>query len=113
MYPIQIVLIVALVFSIILLFLIPQKRILGRIFFLMQFLVGLIFVLFPDLSSKAGEILGVGRGTDLILYFLVVIFYISVLLFMGKLRQIERRQTEILRELTLLKQAQEDTHDEN
>ena len=107
MHPIQIVLLAGILFSIIMLFCGPKKQILGRLFFLVQFLVGIVFVLFPDISTRVGRRLGVGRGTDLILYFMVILFYVSTMLFIRKLREIERRQTEILREITLLKDKHE------
>ncbi len=66
-----------------------------------QFAVGALFVVFPDLSTRVAQCIGVGRGTDLLLYFLIVLFYMTVLLFIAAIRRIEQRQTAILRQLAI------------
>ena len=87
--------------SLLMVFLMMKGRIAGRLFFIAQFVVGAVFVLFPDLASQLGALLGVGRGTDLVLYFLVVLFYMTVLFFIAAMRRFGRRQTLILRHLAL------------
>ena len=98
---IQLIILFFLVFSFLMVLLVMKGHLAGRLFFIVQFIVGALFVVFPDLSSQIGSVLGVGRGTDLVLYFLVVLFYMTVLLFIAAMRRIERRQTIILRQLAL------------
>ena len=101
MLPIQIMLVVFLVVSLALAFLVLKQRLFGRLFFAAQFIVGAIFVIVPDLSTKAASFLGIGRGTDLLLYFLIVLFYATVLFFIAKLRRMERDGTAIVRALSI------------
>ncbi|MBR4221741.1 MAG: DUF2304 domain-containing protein, partial [Victivallales bacterium] len=98
---IQLIILLFLAFSFLMVLLVMKGHLAGRLFFIVQFIVGALFVVFPDLSSQIGKLLGVGRGTDLVLYFLVVLFYMTVLLFIAAMRRLERRQTIILRQLAL------------
>ena len=98
---IQLIILLFLAFSFLMVLLVMKGHLAGRLFFIVQFIVGAVFVVFPDLSSQIGKLLGVGRGTDLVLYFLVVLFYMTVLLFIAAMRRLERRQTIILRQLAL------------
>lgn len=82
-------------------FLVMKRHFAGRLFFILQFAVGMIFVLFPEISTKLAKLVGVGRGTDLLLYFLIVLFYMTVLVFIAAIRRIEKRQTIIIRQLAI------------
>ena len=109
---IQLIILLFLAFSFLMVLLVMKGHLAGRLFFIVQFIVGAAFVVFPDLSSQIGKLLGVGRGTDLVLYFLVVLFYMTVLLFIAAMRRLERRQTIILRQLAL-QNAIDNTHAHN
>ena len=71
MLPIQIFILLLLAFSLLLSILVLRNRVFGRLFFGVQFFVGVIFVLVPDLSQRLAVLLGVGRGTDFLLYMLI------------------------------------------
>ncbi|MDD3696250.1 MAG: DUF2304 domain-containing protein [Lentisphaeria bacterium] len=101
MNRIQVVLIAGFLFATLLCFLANKNRFLTRLFFLAQFLLALALVLWPQLAQSAAEFLGVGRGTDLILYLLVVYVYIGSVLILGKFRQLERQATELSRQIAL------------
>ena len=81
--------------------LVIRRNVIGRLFFMAQFVVGALFVIFPDLSTKVAHCIGVGRGTDLLLYFLIVLFYMTVLFFIAAIRRIEQRQTAIFRQMAI------------
>jgi len=98
---IQLIILCFLLLSFTMVFLVIKRHALGRIFFMAQFVVGALFVVFPDLSTRVAQCIGVGRGTDLLLYFLIVLFYMTVLLFIAAIRRIEQRQTAILRQLAI------------
>lgn len=68
---------------------------LRRIFGLALLGVAIIAVVFPDTVTTVAEKIGVGRGTDLVLYVLAVV---SVLAFLGLYRRIH----ELEQRLTLL-----------
>ena len=101
MLLIQLIILLFFCFSFLMALLVMKGHLAGRLFFILQFIAGGIFVLFPDLTSQLGKLLGVGRGTDLVLYFLVVLFYMTVLFFIAALRRFERRQTIILRQIAI------------
>jgi hypothetical protein len=99
--PIQIILLAALLLSVALVLLVLKNQIVGRVFFVSQFFLGCLFVLWPDLSSRLASLLGVGRGTDLLLYFLILFVYVSSLCLVAKFRRLEKVQTEVIRAIAL------------
>ena len=58
-------------------------------------------VLRPDDVSAVARALGVGRGTDLVLYLLVVAFLLGMLQFYLRFRVVDRRFTELARTLAI------------
>ncbi len=101
MHIIQIIILASLALSFGIVFLVMKRHFAGRLFFMLQFIAGAVFVLFPELLTKVARLVGVGRGTDLLLYFLVVLFYMTVLFMIAALRRIEKRQTEIIRQIAI------------
>jgi hypothetical protein len=59
-------------------------------------------VFFPQIWTWLAHFFGVGRGTDLLLYFLVLIFIGSLANTYRRFRQIERELTALARQLALL-----------
>ncbi len=106
---IQIILIAGFLMASILCLAALKNRSIARFFFLGQFALGVVLVIFPDLSQKVADILGVGRGTDLILYLLVLYVYVGSILILGKFRQLERNLTELARQMTLANPQQSGT----
>src|SRR3954452_15354692 len=72
-------------------------RLLAALFFLLA--VG--FVMFPNSTSYVAQFLGVGRGTDLLLYLTIFAGVHSCLLLYMRSRRIERKLTELVRELAI------------
>lgn len=98
---IQVLLLCGLLLAGLLACLVLKKQLLTRLFFLGQFVLGCVWVVWPDLATQVASWVGVGRGTDLVLYFLVVFVYVGGLCVLGKFRQLERRQTLMVRELAI------------
>jgi len=98
---IQIVLLALLVISLLIAVVVMRNQIAGRLFYMAQFVVGAVFVLMPDWLSRVASWVGVGRGTDLLLYLIIMLFYITALCIIAKFRRIERTQTEIIRAMAL------------
>ncbi len=109
---IQIVLIISLLLACVISWLVLKKALFIRMFFLVQFVLGIVFVLWPDLTTELASVLGVGRGADLLLYFLVVFVYFGGLCILGKFRQLERQQTLLVRELAILKAEKQEQESE-
>ncbi len=74
-----------------------KNKIINRLLFFILFLVGIVFVLFPELSNKVAHFVGVGRGADLILYLTIILFYASFLFLYSKLKKLEAIQTTLIR----------------
>lgn len=62
-----------------------------------------VAVLAPDVVTRAANLVGVGRGTDLVLYVLVVAYLFSAVSMRQHLRETEDRIAQLVRELALLR----------
>ncbi|MDD3920352.1 MAG: DUF2304 domain-containing protein [Eubacteriales bacterium] len=100
-YPIQWILLGGIGLSLMLAVVVLKNQLLGRLFFVCQFLLGVVFVLVPDLSSRLARLVGIGRGTDLLLYLFIVFCYLGGLSILAKFRRLERNQTLLVRKLAL------------
>lgn len=100
-YPIQWILLLGIGLSLMLAVAVLKNQLLGRLFFISQFMIGIVFVLAPDLTSRLARLLGIGRGADLILYLFIVFCYLGGLSILAKFRRLERNQTLLVRKLAL------------
>lgn len=64
--------------------------------------VTVLAVIFPGAVNSVANILGVGRGTDLLLYGLIVVFIGNVLIAQRRQRNTERQITVLARQLALM-----------
>lgn len=60
-----------------------------------------VSILFPDLWNRIARLAGVGRGTDMVLYALVVAFLSYTVTSYLRFREIETRYTRLARRLAL------------
>jgi small membrane protein len=60
-----------------------------------------VSILNPDLTTRVANFVGVGRGTDLLLYLLVAVFLYVVVGFYLKFRDVERQLTVLARRLAI------------
>lgn len=102
---IQVVLIV-LFLAIALLVVLPGKtqrgKALQRLAWLLAMLLAVLAVAFPDMTTRVANLLGVGRGSDLLLYALAVAFAGYLLLTTMHRAQTERTLTQLARKVALL-----------
>jgi hypothetical protein len=98
MTAIQILLIAGLALSAIYVYLKFQSVIADAIILLLFIAAGIIFVLFPQLTTKIANKLGVGRGTDLILYVCIVFFLFVLIRMYARIRKLEQTVTKIVRD---------------
>jgi small membrane protein len=61
----------------------------------------IVAVLAPDLTTRLAHAMGIGRGTDLLLYGLVVTFIFTTAALYFRCRDIERRMVDIARAVAL------------
>jgi small membrane protein len=70
---------------------------------LVLFVVGTgVSVFFPDLLTRIANLVGIGRGTDLLLYILVIAFLGFAATTYRRNRQLENDITELSRQIALL-----------
>lgn len=64
-------------------------------------IVAVVVVIFPEITTKVAQFLGVGRGTDLLLYGLVVVVLYNMLMQAKQRNAAERRLTKLAREVAI------------
>lgn len=76
-------------------------KVLWRAYVVLVVLAAGVSVVYPDGLTRIAELVGVGRGADLLLYVLVVTFMLVSVVLFRRLAVLERRYTELARELAL------------
>lgn len=72
-----------------------------RILLLLTTLAGIVAIAFPELVNQVANLVGVGRGTDLVLYVLVVVFIGNSVTTSIRHRQLEREVTRLARTVAI------------
>ncbi|MET0782111.1 MAG: DUF2304 domain-containing protein [Microbacterium sp.] len=72
-----------------------------RVLLLLTAMAGIVAIAFPQLVNSLANLLGVGRGTDLILYVLVVVFIGTSISNSIRHRHLEREVTKLARNVAL------------
>lgn len=75
--------------------------------------VTILAVIFPSAVNDVAHVLGVGRGTDLLLYGLIVVFIGNSILMQRRHRNTERQITHLARQLAILQAPQLDVAGED
>lgn len=68
-----------------------------RLVYLALVSVGIVFVLYPGLSTRVANLVGIGRGADLILYIFVIFTLFHHVNNASRLRAMERQMTTLAR----------------
>lgn len=84
-----------------------RNRILGLLAFGISFL-GIYLVIFPEYSTRIANALGVGRGADLLLYFLFVISILGLFFVYIRIDQNNQLITKLARSIALLSASKKD-----
>ena len=79
MIPIQIVLISAVVFIAFYMYLRLRSSLLDAILIFLFCAVAVFFILFPDMTTKIAQWLGVKRGINLVFYCITLFFFFLIL----------------------------------
>jgi hypothetical protein len=87
---------------------VADKLLIGLIF-----LCGVVFVLFPDLTTRISTFLGVGRGADLLLYSAIILFGYILLLLYSKIKKLEDQLADLVRNQALTKAENLSSSDTN
>lgn len=100
---IQLILVPAVIVLLLLYLKFFRNTLLQKSLFILFFGAGIVAVVFPELTNLLANFVGVGRGADLLLYLMVIIFYFTFIILYRKLNKIEEIQSEIIREISINK----------
>lgn len=97
MTNIQLALVAGLVFLLFFYLRFFRNRLFNALFFFGFFCFGIVFVLWPHLSQHVAAFFGVGRGVDLIFYFLfIAVFFLFIAVFY-KMRHLGKTIIDLVR----------------
>lgn len=98
MTAIQTLLILSIVLFTLIFFLKLKKNNLIKILLSLITAFGIYFVLFPKVTTTISNELGVGRGTDLLLYVIIIGVLFTLIAFYIQLRKLKAQITILIRE---------------
>lgn len=70
-----------------------KKAVYDRFFMLIIGLIGIVFVIFPDLTTLIAQSMNIGRGTDLLFYTWVIFCLFKFLRYESRIKELERKIT--------------------
>lgn len=74
-----------------------RNRLYNRILFIIIFLIGILFVFMPNLTTQIAHKLGIGRGSDFIFYLFILLSFYAFMMLYSKQRKFSNTLTEIIR----------------
>lgn len=98
---IQVILLLSLIIIIISYFRWFRSAVFDKILIALIFFAGILFVIFPDFTTKISSFLGVGRGADLLFYLSIVSFSYLIMLLYSKIKKLENQLAELVRSQAL------------
>ena len=101
MKPIQAILVLLLLVMAGLYFNRLRKKTFDRLIILFFIFVGILLVLMPDWTTAIANLLGVGRGADLIMYLGLLMLSFFCLLLYARIRELEASLTQLVRSIAL------------
>ncbi|MFN8165396.1 MAG: DUF2304 domain-containing protein [Bacteroidia bacterium] len=93
----QIILVVALIALLAVYFVYFKNRLIIRLLMLSVFFGGIVLAINPDLSIRLANVLGIGRGVDLIIYICILMGFLGFIVLYSKYRKMEEMLTELIR----------------
>ncbi len=72
-----------------------------RVIAFVLFVIAVVSIIIPGVPQRAAEIVGVARGTDLLLYILVVVYVLTTLGLYFRVREGDQRLRRLAREMAL------------
>lgn len=79
-------------------------RIYTRIGFSLIVILSIVAIIFPEFSGKAAELLGIGRGSDLVFYLATLGQIGLVAVLIAKFREVDGKLNALVREVSLLQE---------
>ena len=72
-----------------------------RVLAILLFVTAVVAILVPDLTTRVANVLGVGRGTDLLFYLFVLGAVFAFIVVNARILRLEDHITQLVRELAL------------
>lgn len=79
-----------------------RSVLLDRLIALALFALAATFIMMPRLTTALANLLGVGRGTDLLVYFAVIVAFFKFVLVHSRIAKLEQIQTDLVRHVAML-----------
>jgi hypothetical protein len=79
-----------------------------KIIVLLLPLLGIVSVIWPSFLDAMAKLVGIGRGADLVLYFLIVVFLFFSARVYFKFREISTKQDKIISKIAMLEKEMEE-----
>lgn len=73
-------------------------------------ILAVVSILFPQITTSVARLVGVGRGTDLLLYLVIIAFLSYSVVSFRKMTAMENRITDLARQVALHTSAPHETH---
>jgi hypothetical protein len=74
---------------------------LDRILSIITIVIGIVIVIHPNLATRIANLIGIGRGTDLLLYLFILASLFYVTSSATRLRQNRNQMTKIVRSIAI------------
>jgi small membrane protein len=78
-----------------------RRPALDKLFIGLLLVLGIFFVLYPEVTNQLAHFLGIGRGADLIFYLAILGFGYLTLVLYSKIKKLEDQLTKIIRKQSL------------
>jgi hypothetical protein len=75
-----------------------RSELFDRLVYLVGAAAGILLVLDPELSTRVANLLGIGRGADLIFYLAIIVSLFYAVGTRSRIRRIEQKLTQVVRE---------------
>lgn len=99
---------------IVVLFFISKSKgiLIKRTFYVFATIIGLILFIFPTLTQRIANYLGIGRGVDLFIYLFILFSWFWFISTSAKIQSIEQKITQIVREISINNSSDTDRFNE-
>lgn len=74
------------------------KQLIG---WLVIWLVAIVVVIWPDLTVRLANFVGVGRGSDLVIYLSIIFLFYTIFRLLLRIENMEKNLTKVVRETAL------------
>jgi len=72
-----------------------------RVFFIVITIIGFVLMIFPNSASRIANIVGIGRGADLVFYMFILFSWLWFSATSVQMRKTDRKITEIIRTMAI------------